>query len=290
MVESGDYITPKYHDRNRFDKPVLFYWLVSAFYKLIGINLAAARFVSVLFGVLSIWVVYFLAKRLFDQETALLSAFILPSCYLFFRLTRWAITDMALSFFILLAFFFFIRGYQDGYKRKTDFLLFYASMALGFMIKGPAAVIIPATAIAFFLLCTSDRGTFRRMHVPLGLVILAAIILPWFVSMWVLYGEEFTNHILSAEIRERVADKYSFNFYYLNRLFRYFLPWSLFIIFSLAFHFGITTLDSKNQSGGWVLSGFSAEKYYPVFTQARAKGARSCFILYIVDCEHCSSF
>jgi len=249
MVDSGDYLTPQYHDRNRFDKPVLFYWLVAIFYKLFGINLAAARWVSVVFGVLSIWVVYFLAKRLFDRQTALLSAFILPSFYTFIKYSRLAVTDMALSFFILLAFFFFVRGYQDDSGRKSDYPLFYACMALGFMIKGPAAVIIPGATVAIFLYFTSDRETLCRMRVPQGLAILAVIILPWFLSMWFLYGDEFTNHIISKEIKNRVDNQSSLNFYYFGVLFRYFLPWSLFAIFSLAIHFGITTVAPGKNSG-----------------------------------------
>ena len=47
MLESGDYITPMYHDKKRFAKPILFYWLVAASYKNFSVNLFSARLVSV---------------------------------------------------------------------------------------------------------------------------------------------------------------------------------------------------------------------------------------------------
>jgi len=249
MVDSGDYLTPQFHDHNRFDKPILFYWLLALFYKLFGVNLAAARWVSVVFGVLSIPIIYCLAKRLFDRQTALLSAFLLPSFHLFFRLSRWAVTDMALSFFILLGFYFFVRGYQECTNRRGNFILFYMSMALGFLIKGPAAVIIPGATVGLFLFFTSDGKTLSRMRVFQGLGILAAIVLPWFLAMWVLHGDELINHIIGAEIKNRVDNQLSFNFYYFGSLFRYFLPWSLFVIISLAIHLGFTPVAPGKKSG-----------------------------------------
>ena len=44
MVESGDWVTPHYNYEFRFQKPILYYWLVSATYRVWGIGEAAARF------------------------------------------------------------------------------------------------------------------------------------------------------------------------------------------------------------------------------------------------------
>ncbi|HXX81667.1 MAG TPA: hypothetical protein VEI46_08955, partial [Thermodesulfovibrionales bacterium] len=37
MVERSDWITPTYNGENRYDKPILFYWLMAASYKTFGI-------------------------------------------------------------------------------------------------------------------------------------------------------------------------------------------------------------------------------------------------------------
>ena len=39
MIDSKDYITPTYQGKKRFAKPILFYWLVAASYKMFGISL-----------------------------------------------------------------------------------------------------------------------------------------------------------------------------------------------------------------------------------------------------------
>jgi len=54
MINSGDYLTPVYHDKKRFAKPILFYWLVAASYKTFGVSLFSARLVSAVFGALCI--------------------------------------------------------------------------------------------------------------------------------------------------------------------------------------------------------------------------------------------
>nr|MDA8086653.1 hypothetical protein [Nitrospiraceae bacterium] len=36
MVASGNYITPTYDGQNRYDKPILIYWLMAASYKAFG--------------------------------------------------------------------------------------------------------------------------------------------------------------------------------------------------------------------------------------------------------------
>ncbi|MBT5376182.1 MAG: phospholipid carrier-dependent glycosyltransferase, partial [Nitrospinaceae bacterium] len=54
MVETGDYLTPVFNDKKRFAKPILYYWLVSASYKIFGVNLSSARLTSALFGSLTI--------------------------------------------------------------------------------------------------------------------------------------------------------------------------------------------------------------------------------------------
>ncbi len=51
MIETGDWITPKYNYINRYDKPALFYWLMASSYLVFGVNEFAARFWSAFLGV-----------------------------------------------------------------------------------------------------------------------------------------------------------------------------------------------------------------------------------------------
>lgn len=256
MLQSGDYLTPVFHGKKRFAKPILFYWQVALSYKLFGVSLESARLWSAALGTASAALVFLLGRRLFSAQSALLSAFILPSIYLHFQISRWATTDMTLSFFILCAFYFFIKGFQEETRRTRNYYLFYLAIALGFLTKGPPAILIPALTIAAFLFIRGDGKKIGEMKLFAGLLILLAVNVPWFAAMVRLHGEEFVNHLLGAEIRGRMIHETPFSFYYLGVLVRYYLPWSLFLIFSV----GAWTDNFKSR----ILKIFDKENYGPL--------------------------
>jgi 4-amino-4-deoxy-L-arabinose transferase-like glycosyltransferase len=247
MVESGDYITPVYHDKKRFAKPILYYWMVASSYELFGVSLSSARLPSVIFGTLSIGLVFLLAFRLFDSRVGMFSALILPSIYLHFQISRWSTTDMALSFFILLALYFFVLSFKTEFKENAYAYLFYLSMGLGFMVKGPPAILIPCLIVLGFLIAIRKKNWFRDLRVAQGLFILAVMILPWFVAMFWMHGEEFKNHIVGNEIKNRLVHSTPFSFYYFGVLFRYQLPWSLFFLLAVIKQLGF--LDYVSEKG-----------------------------------------
>ena len=237
MIDSGDYITPVYNDKKRFAKPIIFYWMVAASYKIFGVNLFSARLVSSFFASLCIPIVYMIARRLFDPKIAVISALLLPGSYLHFQIARWAITDMTLNFFILSAFYFFIRGFQDKSNKNISYYFAYICMGIGFMIKGPIAIIIPALVIGGFLITLRNWEELSRLRLGYGTMILAAVILPWFVTMLVIHGNEFKSHILGAELRDRMIHDAPFSLYYFGVIIRYYLPWSFFFLAALAVRF-----------------------------------------------------
>ena len=237
MIESDDYITPTYNDQKRFAKPIIFYWLITSSYEIFGVNLFSARLVSAFFGTLCIPLVFMTACRLFDYKTAIISALLLPGCYLHFQIARWAITDMTLNFFTLSTFYFFIRGFQDKPNTNIPYYFAYICMGIGFMTKGPIAIIIPALVIGGFLITLRNWEELSKLRLGYGTIILAAIILPWFVTMLIIHGDEFKNHILGAELRDRLIHDTPFSLYYFGVIIRYYLPWSFFFLAALAVRF-----------------------------------------------------
>jgi 4-amino-4-deoxy-L-arabinose transferase-like glycosyltransferase len=74
MVESGNWITPTYNGENHYDKPILFYWIMTVSYKLYGINEFGARFPSAVASCLLIFSLFFFVKGFQDEKTALYAA------------------------------------------------------------------------------------------------------------------------------------------------------------------------------------------------------------------------
>ena len=249
MVESGDYLTPIYHDKKRFAKPILYYWFVSASYKIFGISLASARLTSALFGSLTIGLLYMISSRLFEGRIAFYSILILPATFLHFQISRWATTDIVLSFFILLALYYFVRSYQSDFERLSDIYLFYIAMALGFMTKGPPAIIILCMVAIIFILLTRRLRFLPHLRIGQGCIIFLLFNLPWFVTMYYLHGDEFKNHIIGTEIKGRLVHSTPFSLYYFGVLFRYYLPWSLFFIAAVFQQFGIYNFSPPSTFG-----------------------------------------
>src|SRR5258708_24195194 len=79
----------------------------------------------------------------------------------------------------------------------------YVSIALGALTKGPVAIALPALA---FTLCLTVRREWRRvteMMIPLGLVILTAIVVPWYAALYHEHGWMYIGALLISENVER---------------------------------------------------------------------------------------
>jgi 4-amino-4-deoxy-L-arabinose transferase-like glycosyltransferase len=240
MLDSGDYLTPHYYEQKRFNKPILIYWLMVLACKVFGPGLYALRFFSALAGAACIPTVYATARRLFDPRAALFSALVFPGVFLVFNTARYARPDMVLTFFILIAFHFFVRWFQDEKNRTLNVTGFYLAIALGFLAKGPVAVILPAVAVPVFLLLSGKRKLFAESRLLLGLIIFLLINAPWVTTMLIMHGDEFIDHIVTYEVKDRVFREYPFDpFFFFFTLLFHSLPWSFFFITATAWFFGL---------------------------------------------------
>jgi 4-amino-4-deoxy-L-arabinose transferase-like glycosyltransferase len=274
MLATGDYLTPKYFQEHRFQKPILFYWLVLTSYKIFGANWFAARFVSVIFAALCVVLTWSMAQDFFGRRAAWLSSVILMTIPLFFRHAKNVVPDMALNFFTVAAIWCAIKFVQDPTRRRYS-VLFFLSCALGFMIKGFVPVVIPMIFLILYALMSQKARVLIKINFPLGLLIMAVVILPWFLSMIKIHGAAYLDYILVQETKQRMvsADQ---NVNFLARVFRTFLdngefylgtlatifqPWFVFFLCSIptAFvHIAKRTPDSQclKMLLVWFISGF----------------------------------
>jgi 4-amino-4-deoxy-L-arabinose transferase-like glycosyltransferase len=245
MMETGNYLSPTYFGENRFQKPILYYWLIIFSYKILGISWFSARLVSVLFAGLTVGITWLLARDWFSRRVADLSAIVLLTMPLFFRHAKNAVPDMALNFFIVLAIGSGLRFLQNpkvqGYRH-----MFFLACALGFMIKGFAALAIPFFTIGIFAVTLRETDKFRSFRFLPGLLMIGCIVLPWFLYMGWRHGEVYLRHMLVQETQNRliatgedhlllrILTSLSRNMmFYLQVMLKYFAPWSLFLVGAL---------------------------------------------------------
>ena len=151
MYLSGDYVTPRLLGENWFEKPVLMYWGAALGYAIFGIGETGARLPSAVGATLSVFLVYWVGRRLFTRGIGMSAAVILATSIGFFGLARAASTDMPLTAALTAALAFFLVGYETSEtSRRWYFYAFYASVGLGVLAKGPVAIILPVFALVMF--------------------------------------------------------------------------------------------------------------------------------------------
>ena len=231
MVMTGDYITPRLYGTPWFEKPVLVYWLAAIGYKLLGFNEAGARFPSALAATICVFFVYWCGRKLWDAAIGFLAGLMLATSIGFFAFARAASMDMPLSACLTMALVFFLFGVNDvDRRRRLWFPAFYAALGLGVLAKGPVALLLPALSLAGFLLLRRKREEWRTWY-PQGLLVTAAVAVPWFLLCTIINGREFIDVFFINQNVERFITAIHGH----GRPFYFFIPVLLLLTFPWTF-------------------------------------------------------
>src|ERR1019366_7715884 len=140
MIQRGDFVVPWFNDAWRFDKPVFIYWCQIASYRVFGENDFAARLPSVLLTTATALLLVRWGRKIADGKTGFLAGAIFIGCLQILVNGRLATADMALVFFVALATW---SGWEltrpEQIHRRRWWWIFYVTLALGFLAKGPVA-------------------------------------------------------------------------------------------------------------------------------------------------------
>jgi Dolichyl-phosphate-mannose-protein mannosyltransferase len=145
------------------------------FIDLIGYNaggiIVAARLLSAAAGVVSVWLVYRIAIRLFDRTTALNAALFLALAFLHVRDSHFGVTDVPATMFILASVLFALRLSESGAMK--DLLL--SAMMAGFAASTKYNAVLVVLAPLWVVLRGSGAKA-RRAAIVIA-VLLAAFLL-----------------------------------------------------------------------------------------------------------------
>ncbi|MDD5513395.1 MAG: glycosyltransferase family 39 protein [Candidatus Omnitrophica bacterium] len=242
MVQKNSWMTPYMFGQPQFEKPILLYWLMRAGFLVFGINPFSARFFPAFFALLGVIAVYLLARIFFKSEKkAFLGALVLLSGGLYVGLARTVFTDMIFTVLILLALLCFYWGYSDPRRKTAGLILFFASMGLAVLAKGPLGFTIPfLTALVFLLIRKEGRFLLCRASLW-GLALCLLICLPWYLLMIKKYGSLFTHEFFyNDHIRRFFEAEHITNdtwYFYPASMIGCIFPWSLFLAAGLFYFF-----------------------------------------------------
>ena len=235
MMYTGDYIVPHYAGKIYLAKPPMLMWCIALSSKFNGtITPFTARIPSALCALLSIIVVYLFGKHLFKNPMAgFFAGLILLSNYMFFLYARTVKTDMMLATFLFTALYTFYMGYslKDTSKKRNYFILFYISIALAILTKGPLGFIIPLLIIGIYLLFKRELRFFKQMHWLMGACILALTVVPWVALMCHQIGlDTVIKNTFSESVVRYGTEEYGHKepfYFFLPELIKGFLPYSI---------------------------------------------------------------
>lgn len=231
MVERGDWLTPHYNYEPRFQKPILFYWLIAGTYTVAGIGETQARWWAALSGVGLSLVVFAAGRRWFEPRTAIIAAAIVATSFGYFSIGRLALPDLPLAFLITVAICAGLAGTVDDDKHATVWLhVAGAAAGCAFLTKGPIGLVVPAVVLTPIWLLERRRFRLPPLAAIGAIAVMLAIGAPWYIAMALHHGAGYLLGFFVGDNLERFATS-RFNdprpvWFYLPIVLGGMLPWT----------------------------------------------------------------
>ena len=231
MLDSGDWLVPRFGGVLRLEKPPWGYWVVAVVGWLRGgIDEWATRLPSALAAVGMVVLIGVWVSRWHGRTAGLCAALIQTTSVWQIYYGRLGIVDMQMCLFMTLALFLVAHApaEESGRRFWLRWLGFWALLGLSWLAKliyGPALVL--GVVGVYWLVQRQWRLLFHPVH-WVGLGLFALIALPW--SLYLLWAVPEALEVWRYEIFGRVAGEIDSRpwWYLLGNLGRLGLPYSLF--------------------------------------------------------------
>ena len=241
----------EYKELNYFYPP-LFDGVIMIFFRFLEISVYSGRLVSVVFSLLSIWVVFELAYRMYGAKTALISSILLGIFPGYFWLSRLVMIETMLVFFFTVSIFFFF----SWLTYRKDKLLFLSGLALGFGFLTKYQILIAGVIMVVSgMILTREHFRLWFSKFILIFVVAATIIIPWILVSYQTFGfSMLDNWIYALQIGNPSKALYSVRypfplFYFIEIVWPYsdIHPISLFLYIISLFGLGLFAWRRKKE-------------------------------------------
>ena len=233
ILKTGNWVILHFNGAAAYHNAPLFMWLVALSYKVFGFSVYAAKFPSALMGFLTVFLIYYLGKILFDSTQGFLAAFILSTTYPFFKYARHSMLDVTLAFFVTLALTALVLALR---KNPKYFWLWGLSIGLAILTKSALGV-FPLLITFLFLILAGRWKIFINVHFWGGVLTAVGVGAVWVASQYVVGGQDFINTHLKFIILGKVSDDRPEAWYahlgFIKDLFIFYWPWIPVAIYGL---------------------------------------------------------
>ena len=215
MVETGDFVRPRFQADDRFNKPIGIYWLqaaaVYATRQADGRAIWVYRLPSVLGAYAAVLLTYWIGCALFDRSRAFLAAAFLASSALLVVEAHFATTDAVLLACVIAAqgclasLYVAAQRGEPGHARHAAG--FWLAQGLGILIKGPIVPLVSSLTVGALLLV--DRPIATRMLAGLraawGVALMLAPVLPWAVAVGLATDGAFYHGWFGGDVLPKIT-------------------------------------------------------------------------------------
>jgi 4-amino-4-deoxy-L-arabinose transferase-like glycosyltransferase len=198
MFQRGDFLSTTLNGAPRYDKPILVYWLQAASVAVSGPTEFAFRLPSAICATLWALITFLFGRRYFGVDRGLLAAAMLPASLGVYVIGRAATADALLNLLIAAAMFSSWLHLDTG--RRRWLYAAHAAIGLGFLAKGPVAILVPLAVTFLFCTLRRDWRTWARAAFdPRALLVFALLALPWYAAIlardgWGFFQGFFVKH------------------------------------------------------------------------------------------------
>ena len=272
MLEANDFVNPTFNYLPRFNKPVLSYWIVAAFYKVFGVSVAVQRLAIALGAMIIIGCAYVLASVSAGSrkpeagsgkpeagsgklEAGLWAAVGLAAAPRLVMFARRIFIDIWISAFMALTLVFFALSERYPERRRLYLSLMYVAVGFGVLTKGPVAIALPALAFGLYLLVRGELRRVTTFMIPLGFLIVAVIVVPWYLALYREHGWTYISSFLINENVERFTQGAGVRqprplWFYLPVVLSDSFPWSMLLPVAVAISWRQRSLAHRSRGEG----------------------------------------
>ncbi|HEY2179437.1 MAG TPA: phospholipid carrier-dependent glycosyltransferase, partial [Caulobacteraceae bacterium] len=212
MLETGDFVAPKFQETPRYKKPVGIYWLQAAAVKAVSHvedrQIWPYRIPSLLGAMLAAAACAWGAAAFLSPGRCLLAGSMLGASFLLSAEASIAATDGVLAGAVTLAMAALARVYLAGRGGPTAGkgvkTLFWAGLALAILVKGPIGPMV--VVLTLVSLCLWDRKArwLAGLGWGWGLLAIAALIGPWAMAVTVASDGAFWGASLGGDLAPKL--------------------------------------------------------------------------------------
>jgi hypothetical protein len=184
MVERNDWVTLHINGIRYLEKAPLMYWAVALSYKVFGFTEFATRLPLALGAMLLVAAVYYFGRWMGGGRAGFYAGLAICTGLGVYLFTRIMIPEVILSFFLTVAFYFFLKVYYGELDTRWAYV-FYACMAAAVLTKGLIGIVFPCGVLFVFVLLTNGWRRLLQLRIVSGVLLFLLLAVPWHaLAIW----------------------------------------------------------------------------------------------------------